>query len=45
VVDRELALNLPLPPELKVVEHKTILSAELPADFAQLKNHLFAVLN
>ncbi|MFB2679724.1 threonine synthase [Shewanella mangrovisoli] len=45
VVDRELNLDLPLPAELKAVEHKPILSAELAADFAQLKSHLFAVLS
>ncbi|MBB1440524.1 threonine synthase [Shewanella sp. SG41-4] len=44
VVDRELAINLPLPPELEAVAQKTILSAELNADFDQLKAHMFAVL-
>jgi threonine synthase len=44
VVDRELAINLPLPLELAAVAHKTILSAELDADFGQLKAHMFAVL-
>ncbi|QDE30435.1 threonine synthase [Shewanella polaris] len=44
VVDRELAINLPLPPELAAVEQKQILSAQLPADFEQLKAHMFAVL-
>ncbi|MGX9462435.1 threonine synthase [Shewanella sp. A14] len=44
VVDRELAISLPLPPELEVVAHKLILSAELAADFEQLKAHMFMVL-
>jgi len=44
VVDRELKLDLPLPAELEAVATKTILSAELPADFATLKAHLLAVL-
>lgn len=44
VVDRELNLNLPLPVELEAVAHKPILSAELPADFAALKAHLFKIL-
>ena len=45
VVDRELSLNLPLPAELAAVAHKPILSAELPADFAALKTHLFKILS
>ncbi|MCS6231600.1 threonine synthase [Shewanella baltica] len=44
VVDRELNLNLPLPVELEAVAHKPILSADLPADFAALKAHLFKIL-
>ncbi|PKH98906.1 threonine synthase [Shewanella sp. 11B5] len=44
VVDRELNINLPLPPELAAVAQKTILSAELDADFDQLKAHMYAVL-
>jgi threonine synthase len=44
VVDRELSINLPLPPELAAVVEKDILSAQLPADFEQLKAHMFAVL-
>jgi len=44
VVDRELSINLPLPTELAVVAQKEILSAQLPADFKQLKAHMFAVL-
>lgn len=44
VVDRELTLNLPLPPELEAVASKPILSAELAADFAALKVHLFKIL-
>ncbi|MEZ8187789.1 threonine synthase [Shewanella sp. 5S214] len=44
VVDRELSINLSLPPELAAVAQKDILSAQLPADFEQLKSHMFAVL-
>ncbi|QIR15215.1 threonine synthase [Shewanella aestuarii] len=44
VVDRELKLDLPLPPELEEVVNKTILSVELNADFAMLKAHLFKML-
>lgn len=44
VVDRELNVSLPLPPELAAVATKPILSAYLPADFAQLKAHLFKIL-
>lgn len=44
VVDRELQVDLPLPPELEAVVNKTILSVELDADFAQLKSHLFSTL-
>ena len=44
VVDRELKVDLPLPPELKAVANKPILSVELDADFSQLKSHLFATL-
>jgi threonine synthase len=44
VVDRELSINLPLPPELAAVAQKEILSAQLSADFEQLKAHMFAVL-
>ncbi|MEC4727830.1 threonine synthase [Shewanella sp. D64] len=44
VVDRELAIELPLPAELAVVEQKDILSVTLAADFDQLKTHLFKVL-
>ncbi|MCL2917524.1 threonine synthase [Shewanella litorisediminis] len=44
VVDRELSLNLPLPPELAAVADKSVLSATLAQDFAALKAHLFATL-
>ncbi|MBW8184466.1 threonine synthase [Shewanella nanhaiensis] len=44
VVDRELEVNLPLPQELAAVEKKDILSVTLPADFEQLKTHLFKIL-
>ena len=44
VVDRELQVDLPLPPELEAVANKPILSVELDADFSQLKSHLFATL-
>ncbi|UJF23074.1 threonine synthase [Shewanella sp. OMA3-2] len=44
VVDRELQVDLPLPPELAAVVNKTILSVELDADFSQLKSHLLATL-
>ncbi|MGL4447916.1 threonine synthase [Shewanella sp.] len=44
VVERELKLALPLPSELAAVADKAILSAQLPADFGQLKAHLFKVL-
>ncbi|WP_394391998.1 threonine synthase [Shewanella woodyi] len=44
VVDRELEVNLPLPQELAAVEKKDILSVTLPADFGQLKQHLFKIL-
>lgn len=44
VVERALVVNLALPPALKAVAHKPILSTELAADFAQLKIHLCAVL-
>ncbi|MCH1929033.1 threonine synthase [Shewanella sp. A25] len=44
VVDRELGLSLPLPPELKAVEQKAILSAELAPEFGALKTHLFKLL-
>lgn len=44
VVDRELAIELPLPAELAAVEQKDILSVTLAADFDQLKAHLFKVL-
>ena len=44
VVDRELKVDLPLPPELKAVANKPILSVGLDADFSQLKSHLFATL-
>lgn len=44
VVDRELNVSLPLPPELAAVATKPILSAYLPADFTQLKAHLFKIL-
>ncbi|MGL5358680.1 MAG: threonine synthase [Shewanella sp.] len=44
VVDRELKIDLPLPRELAAVADKAILSAVLPADFGQLKAHLFKVL-
>ncbi|WP_428616942.1 threonine synthase [Shewanella sp.] len=44
VVEEALAITLPLPPELQAVKDKPILSAELPADFAKLKAHLFEVL-
>ncbi|WP_394129741.1 threonine synthase [Shewanella maritima] len=41
VVDEQLNTDLPLPVELAAVANKTILSAELDADFAQLKAYLF----
>ncbi len=44
VVDKELAIELPLPVELAAVENKDILSATLAADFSQLKAHLFKIL-
>lgn len=44
VVDRELGVNLPLPPELAAVADKPSLAAELLADFSALKAHLFSVL-
>lgn len=44
VVDRELKLDLPLPPELEAVVNKSILSAELNADFDELKAYLFKTL-
>lgn len=44
VVDRELQVDLPLPPELAAVVNKAILSVELDADFALLKSHLFSTL-
>ncbi|MCG9720084.1 threonine synthase [Shewanella sp. Isolate7] len=44
VVEEALNIELELPPELQAVQDKPILSAELPADFARLKDHLFEVL-
>ena len=44
VVDKELSLNLALPPELAAVAEKPILSAEFDADFDTLKQHLFKIL-
>ena len=44
VVDRELGMNLPLPPELAAVADKEILSVTLDDNFADLKAHLFKVL-
>lgn len=44
VVDRELGINLPLPPELAAVADKDILSVTLDDNFAELKAHLFKVL-
>ncbi|MGB6135342.1 MAG: threonine synthase [Shewanella sp.] len=44
VVDQQLAIDLPLPPELAAVVEKPILSAELDADFERLKTHMFSVL-
>ncbi|MGI2168993.1 threonine synthase [Shewanella sp. MF05960] len=44
VVDKQLSINLPLPPELAAVAHKPILSAEFAADFDVLKAHMFKVL-
>ena len=44
VVEEALNIELELPPELQAVQDKPILSAELPADFARLKAHLFEVL-
>ncbi len=44
VVEQALAIELELPPELQAVKDKPILSAELPADFARLKAHLFETL-
>ncbi|GGQ09946.1 threonine synthase [Shewanella litoralis] len=44
VVDQQLAIDLPLPPELADVAEKPILSAELDANFEQLKAHMFSVL-
>ena len=44
VVDDQLNIDLPLPPELAAVVNKPILSAELEADFSALKAHLFKVI-
>ncbi|MCG9739484.1 threonine synthase [Shewanella insulae] len=44
VVEQALAIELELPSELQAVKDKPILSAELPADFARLKAHLFETL-
>ncbi|QLE84623.1 threonine synthase [Shewanella sp. Scap07] len=44
VVDVQLQRDIPLPPALEAVKDKPILSAELEADFAQLKRHLFDIL-
>ncbi|QYJ76268.1 threonine synthase [Shewanella sp. FJAT-52076] len=44
VVDHELSLDLPLPPELAAVADKLVLSANLAPDFAALKAHLFETL-
>ena len=44
VVDRELQVELPLPQALAVVAGKPVLSVRLQADFALLKEFLFARL-
>ncbi|CAM4011354.1 threonine synthase [Shewanella aquimarina] len=44
VVEQALNIELELPPELQAVKDKPILSAELPADFARFKAHLFETL-
>ncbi|MCF1428512.1 MAG: threonine synthase [Shewanella sp.] len=44
VVDRELQVELPLPQALAVVAGKPVLSVRLQADFALLKEFLFAKL-
>ncbi len=44
VVDRELARDLPLPPELEAVANKESLAVPLEADFEQLKAHMFKLL-
>lgn len=44
VVDKELALDMPLPAELQAVAGKPILSANLAANFDVLKAHLFSIL-
>ena len=44
VVEQVLEIELPLPTALENVVPKTILSAELTADFEVLKAHLFSVL-
>ncbi|AQS37559.1 L-threonine synthase [Shewanella psychrophila] len=44
VVDRELDMNLPLPPELAAVADKEILSVTINDNFTVLKAHLFKVL-
>lgn len=45
VVELILDINLPLPTALANVVPKTILSANLPADFDALKRHLFTILD
>lgn len=44
VVDRVLGKDLPLPKELQAVANKPSLSVALPADFEQLKSHMFSLL-
>ncbi|QQX81485.1 threonine synthase [Shewanella sp. KX20019] len=44
VVEQILEVDLPLPAELAAVVPKTILSANLAADFEALKRHLFTIL-
>ncbi|MFT5788688.1 MAG: threonine synthase [Shewanella sp.] len=44
VVEQILDIDLPLPPALANVVPKTILSANLPANFEALKQHLFSIL-
>lgn len=44
VVDKELGVDLPLPPELEAVANKQSLAVPLNADFEALKAHLFSTL-
>ncbi|WP_299492219.1 threonine synthase [uncultured Shewanella sp.] len=44
VVEAELKISLPLPQPLADVENKAILSVDLPANFDELKAHLFKLL-